>query len=108
MKFSQVAQVFEKIEATSSRSTITELLADGLQQMNPREAQIVTYLSMGDLYSTYENIQFNIADKGLVEIIAVLLHKNSAHILQEYKDAGDLGDVIQNGWHGADEGLSIE
>ena len=108
MKFSHVAQLFEKIEATSSRSMITELLADGLKDMSPHEAQIVTYLSMGDLYSTYENIQFNIADKGLVEIIAVLLDKSSAHILQEYKDAGDLGDVIQHGWHGADEGLSIE
>lgn len=108
MNFSHVAQLFETIETTSSRTAKTELLANYLKNMSPHEAQIVTYISMGDLYSSYQNIQFNIADKGLVEIIAVLLDKSSASILQAYKDAGDLGDVIQDGWHGQDEGLSIE
>lgn len=107
MNFSHVAQIFETIDATSSRTDKTELLANCLQEMSPQEAQIVTYISMGDLYSSYENIQFNIADKGLIEIIAVLLDKSSAQILQEYKKAGDLGDVIHDGWHGSDEGLSI-
>lgn len=108
MNFSHVAQLFETIENTSSRTAKTDLLASCLKDMSPRQAQIVTYISMGDLYSSYENVQFNIADKGLIEIIAVLLDKSSSEILQEYKDAGDLGDVIQDGWHGADEGLSIE
>jgi len=110
MNFSQVAQLFESIELTSSRLQKTDLLTQNLKQMSPYEAQIVTYLSLGNLYSSYENIQFNIADKGLIEIIATLLNQSSCSILQQYKDAGDLGDVIYNAWHqqGVDEGLSIE
>lgn len=108
MNFSHVAQLFETIERTASRTEKTMLLAGCLQNMSPQEAQIVTYISMGDLYSSYENVQFNIAEKGLVEIIAVLLDRTAADVLQEYKNIGDLGDVICQGWHGVDTGLSIE
>ena len=108
MNFSRVAQLFQAIESTSSRTDKTNLLAQSLQDMSPHEAQVITYLSLGDLYSSYQNIQFNIADKGLIEIIAVLLDESSSLILQQYKQAGDLGDVIHQGWQGADEGLSIE
>ncbi len=107
MHFSRVAHVFEKIEATSSRLDTTKLLADLLQDMDAHQAQIVTYLSMGDLYSSYQNIQFNIADKGLIEIIASLLGQTAADVQQQYKVAGDLGDVVQSHWQGIDQGLSI-
>lgn len=107
MKFSRIAQLFEKIQATSSRLDKTQLLAQVLRVMTPEQAQMMTYLSLGDLYSSYENLQFNIADKGLIEIIASLIGQNAAHVEQEYKIAGDLGNVIQSGWKGHDQGLSI-
>lgn len=107
MNFSFVAQCFEKIQATAKRLDKTQILATMLQDMSPEQAQIVTYLSMGDLYSSYQNIQFNIADKGLIEIIASLVGKTSEHVEQQYKIAGDLGNVIQSDWQGFDQGLSI-
>lgn len=107
MKFSQVAQLFEKIESTSSRLDKTQLLANILRDMSPEQAQMVTYLSMGDLYSSYQNIQFNIADKGLIEIIASLIGKIAIEVEAQYKIAGDLGDVVQADWQGQDCGLSI-
>lgn len=107
MKFSQVAQLFEKMEMLSSRLEKTQLLANILRDMSPEQARMVTYLSMGDLYSSYENIQFNIADKGLIEIIASLIGKTAAQVEQQYKVAGDLGDVVQSDWKGLDQGLSI-
>lgn len=69
---------------------------------------MVTYLSLGDLYATYNNIQFNIADKGLIEIIASLLDQPVGQIEQQYKIDGDLGTVVQQGWQGQDQGLTIE
>ena len=107
MKFSQVAQLFEKMETLASRLEKTQLLANILRDMSPEQARMVTYLSMGDLYSSYENIQFNIADKGLIGIIASLIGKSAAQVEQQYKVAGDLGDVVQSDWKGVDQGLSI-
>lgn len=108
MKFFAVAQLFQTIQATASRVEKTKLLADALRLMSPEEAKIVTYLSMGDLYSSYENIQFNIADKGLIEIIACLIGQPATIIDEQYKQAGDLGDVVESGWQGIDQGLLIE
>jgi DNA ligase-1 len=107
MNFSQVAQIFEQIENVSGRLKKTELLANILHSMNPHEAQIVTYFSLGDLYASYKNIQFNIADKGLIEIIASLTCQASIEVEQQYKVTGDLGNVVQYGWQGIDDGLSI-
>lgn len=107
MNFSSVAQLFEKIEATSSRLNKTQLLADALYSMDADEAKMVTYLSLGDLYSSYQNVQFSIADKGLIEIIASLLARSSEQVTQEYKSVGDLGTVVQAGWQGQDQNLSV-
>ena len=108
MNFSRVAQIFDKIEATTSRLDKTKLLADILRDMNAEQAQIVTYLSLGDLYSSYQNLQFNIADKGLIEIIASLIGKTAAQVEKQYKIEGDLGNVIEQDWKGFDKGLSIQ
>ena len=107
MKFSRVAHVFEKIQTTSGRLDKTQILANILKDMDASQAQMVTYLSLGDLYSSYQNIQFNIADKGLIEVIASLVGKDAAYIEHQYKAVGDLGDVVQSGWQGLDQGLSI-
>ncbi len=40
MNFSQVAHLFENIQATSSRLQTTDMLAVSLQQMSPEEAQM--------------------------------------------------------------------
>jgi DNA ligase-1 len=108
MKFSQVAQLFEILENTASRVEKTKLLASVLQDMTPQQAQIVTYLSLGDLYACYQNLQFNIADKGLIEIIASLVGVSSTDVASEYKKTGDLGSVVQADWQGIDQGLTIE
>jgi DNA ligase-1 len=108
MKFSRVAQLFEKLETISSRVEKTKLLAALLAEMTPEQAQMVTYLSMGDLYASYKNLQFNIADKGLIEIIASLIEKSAEQVEQQYKISGDLGTVVQLDWQGQDQGLSIE
>ena len=108
MNFFFVAQCFETIETTSGRLDKTALLANLLKNINAEQARMITYLSCGDLYASYENIQFNIADKGLIEVIAVLVEKSSSMIEEMYKVEGDLGLVIQHVWHGADQGKSIE
>ncbi|MGZ6254371.1 MAG: ATP-dependent DNA ligase [Candidatus Chromulinivorax sp.] len=107
MNFSSVAKAFEVIEVTASRVEKTKLLAALLTDMTADEAKIVTYLALGDLYASYENLQFNIADKGLIEIIATLIDKSAAHVQQEFKDKGDLGLVVQDFWQHQGQDLSI-
>lgn len=108
MNFVLVATFFEKIEQVSSRVEKTKLLAELLDPMTAQEASIITYLALGDLGPVYKNIQFQIADKGLIDIIASLVHVTVQEIDQAYKNVGDLGLVIETYWKGVDQGLTIE
>lgn len=108
MKFLDVAQVFEQIEQESSRTEITKLLANILQQASAQEAQIISYLSSGSLFPPYKTLQFNIAKKGVIEILAILLSKSSQEIKDLLKELGDLGSVVGQEWQGGDQGLSVQ
>ncbi len=107
MKFSNIAKIFEEIEQESSRIQITKLLANLLQQASPQEAKIISYLSLGSLFPPYKRLQFNIAKKGMIEIIASLLDEETKIVQKALKDVGDLGSIVQELWHGHDEGLTL-
>lgn len=94
MNFKDVAQYLEKIEATSSRLAMTELIAQMLKDATPAEAAIICNISLGQLNPPYIGTQFNIAEKNMAKIIADLLGKNETAIAAEAKKLGDLGSVV--------------
>lgn len=108
MKFEKLAQAFQNLEQESSRISMTKLLADLFQEASAVEAQLIAYLALGSLFAPYKDKQFNIATKGMLDIIASLTDLSLATIHKHFKKAGDLGLVIQELWDGRDEGLSIQ
>ncbi len=94
MKFKIVSEQFQKIEQTSSRLKMTQLLAEIFKKATPREAQIISYFSLGELYPPYKNLQFNIADKLMFPIVARLLGKTQSFIKKAVQKAGDIGAVV--------------
>ena len=94
MKFKIVGEQFQKIEQISSRLKMTQLLAELFKKATPREAQIISYFSLGELYPPYKNLQFNIADKLMFPIVARLLGKTESAIKKAVQKAGDIGAVV--------------
>jgi DNA ligase-1 len=97
MKFSEVAQVFDEIEQTSSRLAITRLLAELLKKATPQEAEMISYLSLGNLNPAYIGTQFNFAEKGIYQVLAKLLGKSASTIQTQAKKWGDVGLVLEKG-----------
>ncbi len=97
MKFEVVSEAFQEIEHTSSRLKKTKLLADIFAEATANEAQMISYLSLGELYPPYKNEQFNIADKSMLPIVARLLDKSEATIKKAVKKEGDIGIVVGDG-----------
>ncbi len=109
MKFKTVAQVFQKIEQTSSRITMTEDLAALLQEASANEASIICYLSLGKLHPPYIESQFNIAQALMVPIVAKLLQQNEFSLKNEIKKVGDIGTIVEQGsWELLDGELSVK
>src|SRR3990172_12564013 len=95
MNFSEVAHLFEQIEHTSSRLEMTRLLAQLFSEASAKEASIICYLSLGVLHPPYIGTQFNVAQKGLIRVIAQLCGISEHKVTQRMHELGDLGLVVQ-------------
>jgi DNA ligase-1 len=94
MKFQEVVSVFETIEKLNSRNQIMELLAELFKSATPHEAQMLTYLSVGQVRPTYLGSQFNLADKTLKKVIQEITQLEPADFAQQVKEYGDLGTLL--------------
>ena len=74
MKFSQLAYYVEQIEKTSSRLSITNLLAELFKKLNKAEIEKTVYLLQGRLAPLYNAIEFGMAEKMIGRSVVAALH----------------------------------
>jgi DNA ligase-1 len=94
MYFVAVAQQFQQLEVTSSRTEMTKILADIFKHATPKEISILSNLSLGMLRPPYKGTQFNFAEKNLIGVVAQLINKTEKEVAHEAKRLGDLGLVV--------------
>jgi len=70
MKTNQFTQYLSELEKTSSRNKITEILAQLLKKSSDKEIDEICYLVLGRLVPLYQSIEFNIAEKTMIKVIA--------------------------------------
>ncbi|OGK23669.1 hypothetical protein A3A46_02070 [Candidatus Roizmanbacteria bacterium RIFCSPLOWO2_01_FULL_37_13] len=95
MKFSQLAHFIEQIEETSSRLTITNLLAELFKKLNREEIGKTVYLLQGRLAPLYNAIEFGMAEKMIGRAVATALHLDKKKFVQQFKKIGDLGGATE-------------
>ncbi len=95
MKFKEVVHVFDGIEKTSSRLSMTHQLAELFKKASPLQAQQLCYLSLGVLNPPYIGTQFAIAQKTMSKIVAVVLGLTEHELEKKMHAVGDLGSVIE-------------
>ncbi len=93
MKFSEFSKYLQKLEETSSRLKITDILARLLGKAHQEEIDKVIYLSLGILAPTFRGIVFNAADQMMLRSISLAFGSEIVKTKQIYKKLGDLGLV---------------
>jgi len=93
MKFSEFADFLAQLEETSSRLRITEILANLLKKAQSEEVDKICYLSLGRLAPFYAGIEFNLAEKLMVKVLARAFMISEEEVKKQYKKVGDLGEV---------------
>src|SRR2546428_866441 len=95
MQFARVVDVYEKIEATTKRLEMTELLV-GLLRDTPRDdLDKVVYLTRGRVYPDYAGIELGLAEKMVMRVLAHATGLDDARVTGLWKEKGDLGLVAQ-------------
>src|SRR3990167_11530481 len=95
MKFSKFAYFVEQIESTSSRLSITYLLAELFKKLDKDEIEKTVYLLQGRLAPLYDSIEFGMAEKMIGRAVSTALHLDKKKFVQQFKKIGDLGGATE-------------
>jgi len=96
LRYSIIADAYEKIEATTKRLEMTDLLVD-LFRRTPKELiEKVVYLTQGKLYPDFLGVEIGVAEKLALRTIAKATGHGEKDVEEDYKKRGDLGETAQS------------
>jgi DNA ligase-1 len=95
MTFARLAIYFQQIEATSSRLSITGLLAELFKEAGEGEIAQICYLLQGRVAPLYDPVEFGVADKFMIRAIARAYDAAESDVQSAFKETGDLGTTAQ-------------
>ena len=95
MKYSLVADAYEKIEATTKRLEMTDYLVELLKNTPKTAIDKVVYLTQGKLYPDFTGIEIGIAEKLAIRAVAKATGRSEDKIESDLMHTGDLGETTQ-------------
>ncbi len=93
MTFSKLAEYFEKLEETSSRLSLIDILSKLFSEVKEDEIAKVSYLIQGRVAPFYDATEIGMAEKSVAAAIARAYGVERDDVLKEYGKLGDLGKV---------------
>ena len=96
MKFAEIAEFFERMEITSKRLELTEILVELLKSTPIDVISKVTYLIQGKLRPNFEGVELGIAKRLAMKAISKSAGVSMKKIEDGYKVGGDLGVTAAN------------
>jgi DNA ligase-1 len=95
LKYRDIAEAYEKIEATSKRLEMTDLLVDLLKK-TPRDIiGKVAYLTQGKLYPDFLGIEIGVAEKLALKALARATGSRESILNDDLRKTGDIGETGQ-------------
>lgn len=95
MRYSTIADAYEKIEATTKRLEMTDLLVDLLKSTSKEVIDKVAYLTQGKLYPDFVGIEIGVAEKLAVKALSRSSGRRESEVEEELKSTGDIGEAAR-------------
>ncbi len=93
MHFAELAEYFEKLEATSSRLSLIDILSGLFKKAHKDEIDMIIYLTQGRVAPFFAPIEIGMADKMVAKSIGDAFGLSKEEVLKDYGKKGDLGLV---------------
>jgi len=95
LKYAVIAEAYEKIDATTKRLEMTDLLV-GLLKNTPKEIiDKVVYLTQGRIYPDFVSLEIGVAEKLAIKALAKASGIKKTDIENDIKKSGDIGETAQ-------------
>lgn len=108
MKFLQLVTYFDRLEKTSRRLEMFDILAELFSQSDPNEVDKIVYLSQGQLTPPFRGLEIGMSEKYLLRALAVASGQAIDTVTRIFKEKGDLGLTASELLTGLGEGPSVE
>ncbi|MFM8659143.1 MAG: ATP-dependent DNA ligase [Candidatus Nitrosotenuis sp.] len=93
MRFSEIADTFEKMSSTTKRLELTQYLVELFQKTPPEIISKIVYLIQGKLRPDFEGIELGLAEKLAIHALAKSSGIAIKKINSVYAEDGDLGSA---------------
>jgi len=95
VKYLRLCEFYEKIERTSSRIDMTNLLVSLFKETPPDLIDKVVYLTQGKICPDFVGLEFGIAEKMAMRALVYAYGKPLRDVEELFKKLGDLGKVAE-------------
>ena len=95
MQYADLVDAYEKLEATTKRLEMTDLLVALFREVPKAELEPVVYLTQGRVFPDYAGFELGLAEKLAIRAIAQASGDRDEEIEKAWKASGDLGLVAE-------------
>ncbi|MBI5379401.1 MAG: ATP-dependent DNA ligase [Nitrospirae bacterium] len=95
MRFLDLVHDFERLEATSKRLEMFEILADLFRRSAPGEITRIIYLVQGQLLPPFQGLEIGMSEKLLARALAEASGLSDQEVTRQFKQSGDLGKTAE-------------
>jgi len=93
MNFSEFAVYLDKLEETSSRLSLIEILGELFKKIHKDELESVIYLMQGRVAPFFAPIEMGMAEKTVASALSLAFSEDRESVLVENSQKGDMGTV---------------
>ena len=95
MDYDIIADAYQKIESTTKRLEMTDLLVELLKKTPKDVISRVVYLTQGKLYPDFMGIEMGVAEKLAIKALSRATGQSEGLIQSELEKSGDIGETSQ-------------
>lgn len=95
MLFSEAAEYFSKVEETSSRLSMSGIVAELFGKCEKNEVRPLIYIIEGNVAPAHEGLDAGIGEKFAIRAIAKTSGFNEKKVESEFRKSGDLGSTAE-------------
>jgi DNA ligase-1 len=95
LRYAVIAEAYEKIEATTKRLEMTDLLVNLLKNTPKEIINKVVYLTQGKIYPDFVDLEIGVAEKLAIKALARASGRKESEIEEDVKKTGDIGETTQ-------------
>src|SRR3989338_8062902 len=91
MKFSKLAQYYEKLEATSGRLELVDILSKLFTESDSAEIGKICYLIQGRVAPFFEPVEIGMAEMTIAQAVGRAFNKDKDSVIKLYRQKGNFG-----------------